>query len=345
MLKRPYLSLYWICQLIGWGAVMPYWLYYELNSQSLLHALVVVLAQAMVQIFMTDQYRRLVHKMGWLRLPLSRLLPIVFIAWLFLIAQYMLMTFTSFIIRYEAIFFFQNDVVLGAVAGGTRYMAIWLLGFHLYHFARQSSDQAAAAAHNARLATEAQLAKLSNELNPHFLFNALNGIKALTREDPARSRLAIDRLAELLRYSLRQSERKLVPLAEELYIIKEYVALEQMRLEERLQVTWDLGTETDDCQLPPLSLHTLVENAIKHGINSLPEGGTVNIRLESTPTHWQFSVKNDGLFDPRPTAGSGLTNLRSRLKIQYQGLADFDIFPFSEDGLKSQVIATLNLPK
>ena len=64
MLKRPYLPLYWICQLIGWGAVMPYWLYYELNSQPLLHALVVVLVQAMVQIFMTDQYRRLVHKMG-----------------------------------------------------------------------------------------------------------------------------------------------------------------------------------------------------------------------------------------------------------------------------------------
>lgn len=82
---------------------------------------------------------------------------------------------------------------------------------HLYHFARQSADQAA---HYAQLATEAQLAKLSNALNPHFLFNSLNGIKALTRENPARARKAIDHLVELHRYSLRQSERALVPLEE-----------------------------------------------------------------------------------------------------------------------------------
>ncbi|MFK8056276.1 MAG: sensor histidine kinase [Saprospiraceae bacterium] len=341
--QRLQLSAYWWCQLLGWGVVAPFWLYYELNNQPLGEALVVVLIQVALQILMTDAYRRVVHRKGWLALPLAKQLPIIFTAWLLLIAQYLLMVFLLFTLRYDYSFL-DNSTLLGALAGGTRYHAIWLLGFHLYHFARQSADQAAAAARNSQLATEAQLAKLSNELNPHFFFNALNGIKALTREDPARARLAIDRLAELLRYSLRQSAHSLVLLSEEIHIIKEYVALEQMRLEERLQVKWDIGIDTSDCELPPLSLHTLVENAIKHGINSLPEGGSVIIRLDETKSHWQFSVTNDGTFVSAAPTGSGLANLRRRLELQYPGTAAFNISAQSVGSIP-QVIAILKIPK
>lgn len=343
MKQRLQLSAYWCCQLLGWGLVVaPYWLYYELLHQSLAQALCVVLVQVSLQILVTDTYRKLVHHKGWLKLPLAKLLPIVFVGWLLLIAQYLLIVFILFSIRYDTGFLAENTL-LGALAGGARYHAIWLLGFHLYHFSRQSANQAAAAARNSQLVTEAQLAKLSNELNPHFFFNALNGIKALTREDPARSRLAIDRLAELLRYSLQQSERKLVPLHEEIHIIEEYVALEQMRLEERLMVRWDIDIDTDACELPPLSLHTLVENAIKHGINSLPTGGTVTIHLAATERQWQFTVINDGRYTPaRP--GSGLTNLRQRLELQYPATASFDIHTVP-DSTPPQVIATLKLPR
>lgn len=344
MIQRLQLSTYWWCQLLGWGLVVaPYWLYYELIHQSLAQAVFMVLIQVSLQILVTDTYRRLVHRKGWLKLPLVKLLPIVFTSWLFLIAQYLLIVFILFSIRYDTSFVAENTL-LGALAGGARYHAIWLLGFHLYHFSRQSADQAAAAARSSQLATEAQLAKLSNELNPHFLFNALNGIKALTREDPAHSRLAIDRLAELLRYSLRQSERALVPLSEEIHIIKEYVALEQMRLEERLRVRWDINVDASKCELPPLSLHTLVENAIKHGINSLPEGGTVSISLSATESQWEFTVTNDGRYNPISPNGSGLTNLRRRLELQYPCTTSFDIHSIP-DSSPPQVLATLKLPR
>ncbi|MEM9931131.1 MAG: histidine kinase, partial [Bacteroidota bacterium] len=152
---------------------------------------------------------------------------------------------------------------------------------------------------------------------PHFLFNALNSIKALTREDPANSRRAIDRLAGLLRYSLRQSERALVPLSEEVSMVKEYVALEQIRLEERLVVNWEMPPDTETCLLPPLSLHTLVENGIKHGINQVPAGGKITVDLQKTPSYWQFVVINTGAYQPSSIAGTGLKNLRQRLSLQY----------------------------
>ncbi|MEL7163661.1 MAG: histidine kinase, partial [Bacteroidota bacterium] len=273
MFQLRQLSPYWLCQFVGWGAVIPYWFYYESRGDIAVYwVFVSVFSQAGLQIFVTDQYRRLVHRRRWLERPLGQLLPVVLVAWLCLVFQYMLMAYTVFRLRYD-FSYFQNDTALGALAGGSRYHAIWLLAFHLYHYARQSANQRAVLA-------EAQLAKLTNELNPHFLFNALTGIKGLTREDPTRARSAIDRLAELLRYSLRRSTQPLVPLAEELAIIDEYVALEQMRLEERLTFVSELPDGYEACHLPPLSLHTLVENAVKHGIALLPAGGTIRLQLE-----------------------------------------------------------------
>lgn len=315
MSNHKRLNPYWLCQLIGWGAVIPYWFYYESRGTIALHwVFLSVFTQAGLQIFITDQYRRLVHRQGWLALPLRKLLPIILIAWFFLVTQYMIMAYTVFNLRYN-FSYFENDTALGALAGGSRYHAIWLLAFHLYHYARQSANQRAAVA-------EAQLAKLSNELNPHFLFNALNGIKGLTREDPARARSAIDRLAELLRYSLRRSNQPLVPLTEELAIINEYIALEQMRLEERLVFDCNLTDEFVQCCLPPLSLHLLVENAVKHGIAQLPEGGTIYLRVRKMGDFWEFTVQNPSPATSLGTGmnnaiGTGLRNLKERLLLQY----------------------------
>lgn len=289
----------------------------------------------------TDLYRRLAHKYGWVQLSAKQLLPVILVAWLVLVAQYQLMGFSVFHLRYEGVY--SWDIFFGALAGGLRYHAIWLLGFHGYHFARQSARAEAAAARGAQLAVEAKLAKLNGELNPHFLFNALNGIKALTREDTARSRQAIDRLAELLRYSLRQSERTVVPLSEEVHITQEYVALETMRLEERLQVEWFIDPNTAACQLPPLSLHSLVENGIKHGINQLEAGGIITVRIVTSPTHWEITVINDGGYQPSASSGSGLHNLRQRLQLHYGDAASL-LINNNDTSPTPSTIAHLKIP-
>lgn len=337
------LSPYWWCQLLGWGVVIPYWLHFEQPvNGSYAIPLFYLLCQAASQIFVTNQYRHLAHRYGWINRSARRLIPVVACAYLLLLAQYLLMTVVVVTFRYGNII--SWDIMVGATAGGARYHAIWLLCFHGYHFARKSARAEAAVARGQQLAAEAQLAKLHTELNPHFLFNALNGIKALTRENPVNSRQAIDRLAGLLRYSLRQSERPLVPLTEEIAMVKEYVALEQMRLEERLQVGWEIPPAVGDCQLPPLSLHTLVENGIKHGINQVAEGGTITIALQKTPHYWHFSVTNVGVFKPNSTEGTGLKNLRQRLELQYDEVGLLHHSNTVQDGIAS-TRAVLKIPR
>lgn len=346
MSAKVKLSPYWACQLLGWGTVAPYWLYYEVQNKSIAEGVAVVVFQVLLQIWVTHRYRWLMHRQGWLRQPLPQQLPRILVAWLVLIAQYLAMVYVTYSIQFTGNFWADN-VWLGALAGGTRYHAIWLLGFHLYHFSRQSADQAAAAARSSQLVTEAQLARLSNDINPHFLFNALNGIKALTREDPARSREAIDRLSALLRYSLMRSSQARVPLGDEITIIKEYLALEKIRFEERLTVAWDLPGDYADCELPPLSLHTLVDNALKHGIALLPEGGTVKISLRKTSSDWIFTVRNPCSSKTQPgtrvsaqkNTGTGIPNLQQRLKLQYGNNAHL-----TYQRANSYTVATLTIP-
>ncbi len=317
--------LYWACQIGGWGTVVLFWFYYEITGHGLSAFLWLILLEGVGQVLVTDAYRRLAHRRGWIKLPVLRLLPVTLLAWLLLVAQYLLMAYLVFNLRFGGCF--CGDVLLGVLSGGVRYHAIWLLAFHLYHFARHSAATEAEAARQAQLATEARLAKLNAELNPHFLFNALTGIKALTREDPARSRAAIDRLAELLRYALRQSDQPTVPLAEEIATVESYLALEKMRLEERLQVNWALPPSIDPFRLPPMALHTLVENAVKHGITHLPDGGTISICFHQNGSSWQIEVHNDGPFQPHQRQSTGLPNLRQRLTLHYGGLASLHIGP------------------
>jgi signal transduction histidine kinase len=336
---RPNLSLYWWCQILGWGVVIVYWFYYEpFVPDGYALPLLILFAQAASQVVITDQYRRLAHRKGWLRFPIRKLLPIIFLAWLFLTAQYVGMSYGVITLRYG------NDLspgtLLGALAGGSRYHAIWLLAFHLYHFARQSARADADAARHARLATEARLAKLSTELNPHFLFNALNSIKALTREDASRSRQAIDRLSALLRYSLQSSQRDLVPLEEELTIVREYIDLEQIRFEDRLKICWDLPSPLPNLTVLPLSLHCLVENAVKHGIAHLPEGGIISVSLQNLREGWELRVQNNGPFREDNLSGSGLKNLRQRLSLQYGPAATLTLGPLEDHS----TIAVLRWP-
>lgn len=170
-----------------------------------------------------------------------------------------------------------------------------------------------------------QLQALSQQLNPHFLFNMLNNIRALILEDPKRARDALARLADMLRYSLQQDDAKLqakVPLTEELAIADEYVALCKIQFEQRLQYQVQVTEGAKSALVPRLLIQLCIENAIKHGIGQLREGGTI-----------QLDVKAEGnalylrLFNPCPEqekarksskdTGIGLKNIRERLKLLY----------------------------
>jgi two-component system sensor histidine kinase AlgZ len=169
------------------------------------------------------------------------------------------------------------------------------------------------------LARDAELKALKAQINPHFLFNSLNSISALTGIDASRARDMCILLADFLRMTLGLGEKALVPLREELELLQRFLAIEKVRLGERLHVDTEIETEAQACLLPPLLLQPLVENAIIHGIAHLPAGGKVRISATCNGGRLHLSVENSVDPDAPPSrkGGLGLANVRQRLETRY----------------------------
>ena len=169
------------------------------------------------------------------------------------------------------------------------------------------------------LARDAELKALKAQINPHFLFNSLNSISALTSIDAARAREMCILLADFLRMTLGLGEKALVPLREELELLQRFLAIEKVRFGERLHVDAHIETQSETCLLPPLLLQPLVENAIIHGVATLPAGGTVRLAAQCSGGRLHLSVENS--VDPDAPAprksGLGLANVRLRLEARY----------------------------
>lgn len=168
------------------------------------------------------------------------------------------------------------------------------------------------------LAREAQLKALKAQLHPHFLFNSLHSVGALTTKDPARAREMCQRLAEFLRKSLAVGESSSIPLAEELALAKAYLAVEALRFGPRLSIEEDVELE-DACEVPPLLLQPLVENAVRHGIATRVEGGAIRLEARQTGRRLRIVIENpcDPDTPPRRGQGLGLANVRERLAARY----------------------------
>ena len=175
------------------------------------------------------------------------------------------------------------------------------------------------------LARDAELAALKAQIRPHFLFNSLNAISGLAGTDPERAREMCLRLAEFLRRSLAVGERASIPVSEELALSRAYLSVEELRFGPRLLVEEDLDERGDPCLVPPLLLQPLVENAVRHGIASRLEGGTVRVGVRCAAGRLRILVENP--LDPdapaRPGVGIGLANVRRRLAARWGGEALF----------------------
>lgn len=172
-----------------------------------------------------------------------------------------------------------------------------------------------------RLAAEARLATLRNQLNPHFLFNALHSLSALVRRDPGAAQAAIEQLADMLRYTLAETGTDEVPLVEEWRFTKTYLALEQIRFGARLGVDEQLREDTLSCLVPSFTLQILAENAVRHGIGRLVSGGVVRFRshLENGSLILEVSDTGAGMSSgEQAEQGHGLKALRERLATLYR---------------------------
>ena len=238
---------------------------------------------------------------------------------------------------------FERQVLWRAMWGVLVYVAL-MLGFGGALNARQAAEAVLDAARAESALVRAELAAISGKLNPHFLFNTLNSLQVLTRRDPAAAEQAVLRFARLMRYVLDSTRGAgdRVALREELDFVGDYLALESLRLGERLRVEWRVDPETVDVPIPPLTLQPLVENSIVHGIAPRVEGGTVRIEAEHRAAADELALRvaddGDGCAWPPPASkgsGVGLAALMRRFEIDFDGRARLAVR--SEPGAGFQV--------
>jgi LytS/YehU family sensor histidine kinase len=207
------------------------------------------------------------------------------------------------------------------LAGVVALLYLLSIALHYVLLAVESSRQAEL------LSREAELKALKAQVNPHFLFNSLNSISALTTIDPSKAREMCIRLSEFLRHSLGLGERVSIPFVEELELTRTYLDVEQVRFGHRLRVAQDFDPLCADCEVPPLLVQPLVENAIKHGIATLVDGGEIAITARRSRDAMRVTIENP--FDPDAPAtrnsGLGLRNVRNRLETRYGNAARLDI--------------------
>jgi anti-sigma regulatory factor (Ser/Thr protein kinase) len=205
----------------------------------------------------------------------------------------------------------------------------------------------AQAIHSARLEadlTAAQLRALKAQLNPHFLFNALNSVVTLINREPASAERMVVRLSDLLRGTLALSSEQEVPLRRELELSAQYLEIEQIRFPDRLIVEWNVEAGARDASVPALAIQPLVENAIVHGTSRITGCGKITVSAAVDGTVLMISVRDNG-YGPSaggvtPGTGIGLTNLRERLVRLYGSGASLTLGNAPEGG----AITTLTLP-
>ena len=219
----------------------------------------------------------------------------------------------------------------------------WFLGYHLFRYAIISTEK------EVKLETslhESELDRLRKQLNPHFLFNALNGIKALVLTEPKKSREAIDQLSDLLRLSLKTNLNENISLGEEIKILENYLSIEKIRFDERLIIEIEIPIALKNHKVLPFCLQILAENAVKHGISKLKKGGFIKVLAEKISANLILKVINTGSLinnwgysEDKTSTDMGLENLKRRLKINFGENAEFNIK--EKNGL---VTATIILP-
>ncbi|HEY5368983.1 MAG TPA: histidine kinase [Hanamia sp.] len=217
-------------------------------------------------------------------------------------------------------------------------IALWLLLYMVWHYLERNRIDELDRLRLEKAVKELELKTIKSHINPHFIFNSLNSIRALVDENPKRARTAITELSNILRSSLQLEKMETVPLKKELDIVKDFLALEQMRFEERLKVEMEIDEDTLEQPVPPMMLQTLVENAIKHGISKRINGGIIKITSKFINNDFELIVQNTGNLDSNVNEGFGIKSTRDRLKFLCNGHASFNVEEIESNRVQSRIV-------
>jgi two-component system, LytTR family, sensor histidine kinase AlgZ len=335
---------YWACQIAGWGAYSAVGLTTSVMDTGWRPSVVIGwLLFFFYSIGFTHLLRREIRRRGWTSLPLLKALV------RFAAASVVIAAVESGLVVavYTAI---EGNLGVWSKPSSIVYMflalsvvvTIWSVLYLAITSLRHSREVRRSEAQMKLALSEAELRALEAQLNPHFLFNCLNSIRGMISEDPAQAQDMITRLANILRYNLQRDRRHTVPLASEVEAVSDYLALESVRFENRLQVRLEVDDDAREFPVPPMLLQTLVENAIKHGVEELPSGGELSVRAFLDRGNLRIEVRNTGALGAKQTQSTqlGLANARERLRILYGERASLQLAPCGE----GRVAATILIP-
>lgn len=328
MIKKD--RLYWSLQIGGWAfyafvqivgsriANGPEWV----NAKRIIF----LSCEAFMCLLLTHALRQLINRWRWFNFGLARLIPRVVIGSLILaVVIYFLKILVSIPLdEYHRVVAFNINNFIGLTLVYYGIFFVWSVLYFVYtYFERYNKSLKLEAS-----IKEIELNNLKSQLNPHFIFNALNSIRALVDENPSKSKQAINQLSNILRSSLATGKKGLTRFEDELIIVKDYIGLEQIRFEERLKAAFEIDDESLDFLVPPLMIQTLVENGIKHGISKLTEGGSILLKTSVLNDRLKIQIRNSGVYlngARRSSGGLGLENTTQRLKLIYGDSATFKI--------------------
>lgn len=351
-------SRYWVFQAMGWGSFILLHLFFNWSLGKLQTGDDRQLFFTKIGIFivlgivMTHIMRLFIIRLNLLQKKLER--QIVQFVLLTLVFSY-LSAYSDFLLRQEFDLLSKNEgdllpknsivlLILNNSLSFFVYYFIWSGIYFMYHYISKSRKQQLDTLRLESLVKELELQTIKAHINPHFIFNSLNSIRALVDENPQRARKAVTELSNILRSSMQSEKMETVPLEKELYIVKDYLALENMRFEDRLKIEYDIDEDTLSQPVPPMMLQTLVENAIKHGISKQINGGVVKVISQFKNDFHQLIVQNTGQLNGTVnTEGFGLSSTTNRLSLLYGDKASFGIKQINGSLVEAKVLIPVSI--
>jgi len=373
--------LYWLLQFGGWGGLM---VTSFMAMLMFIPAPLAIMANAVFVLFgvlISHVYRLYVKKKNWKALKIPKLVPRVLMAsvlqgaLLGILSLAVIVAIFVFIARTNPDFVnevmgtpqlegiddemqqrineatlaqFTPSKIIVSIASfiisfGV-YFVSWSALYFAYQYLQRTREMEIEKWKLSASVKDAELSALKAQINPHFIFNSLNNIRSLVIEDTERARDSITHLSDLLRFSIQFDQFEKVSLDKELAVVKDYLNLEAIQLEERLQYGFKVDDRASEIEVPPMIVQTLVENAIKHSINELPSGGRITIESKLNHEFLNIYVKNTGQLKVRsnhnPNRGIGINNSKERLRLLYGDKATLNVENMNE----STVCATIRIP-
>ena len=339
--------IYWICQIAGWGIYTLFLIGMialfggeeAINSSTFILQFIIYVGL----VLFSHLFRLYIKTKNWIELPIGKLIPRALLG--ILVTAFVVQSFIHLIIYHffpiSGITGFSWGGFIGYVFNVFIVLILWTAIYFVIKFIEKNRKSELEKLELKTALQEAELMILKNQVNPHFLFNALNNIRSLILVEPEKARKMVTHISDLLRYSIQFNASEKVALADEIEIVKDYLQLESIQFGERLMYSFDVNQDTEKVQIPPMAIQLLVENAIKHGLSVQKNGGEIKIKSYLKNRELFIEVINTGqLLKERKREGVGLKNLVERMTILFGHFAEFKM----ENNSDSTVKATLKIP-